>query len=216
MLNPPPLACSPCAGVDENCKKLVLSCPHGLIWPRDCARILQQWKTSLACHGLDGRGSQPFALKTISRRTVCCPRWPPQSGHRCDRKLALWLLFLLLLSPLAGSPSLVPNGSAPSFFVASTFSFPSPLATAGVTILSTALATTAQPVPWQGFWGREGFRWRTRLHGSAGKQGHESGRTSWSLTWTSCPTTVSTTAGWRSSQTDFRRHRHNACVRPQT
>ena len=60
---------------------MVLSCLHGLIWQRDCGQTLQQWKTSLACHGMHGRGSQPPTLKSTLKRTVCCPRWPPQSGR---------------------------------------------------------------------------------------------------------------------------------------
>ena len=62
---------------------------------------------------------------------------------------------------------------------------------------------TAQPALWQGFCGIEGSLWRTRPRVCAGRQEHESGRTSWSETWTSCPTTVSTTAGWKSSLTGF-------------
>ena len=98
--------------------------PSWLVWQRGCAQTLQQWKTSLACHGMDGRGSQPPTLKSTLRRTVCCPRWPPQSGLWCDRNLALWFQFPSLPSPLPDSPSLVPNNSAPSFSVASTFPFP--------------------------------------------------------------------------------------------
>ena len=91
-----------------------------MIWQRDCAQTLRQWKTSLA-HGMDGRGSQPPALKP----TLGAP-FVAHDGlrRRGPDPIAIWpsgFSSLRCFPPLAGSPSLVPNSSAPSFSVASTF-----------------------------------------------------------------------------------------------
>ena len=57
--------------------------------------------------------------------------------------------------------------------------FPCLSASAGVASLLTSLATTAQHVPGQGLWGGEGFHWRVRSLGSAGKQEVELSPTCW-------------------------------------
>ena len=64
--------------------------------------------------------------------------------------------------PTCSSPSLVANSSAPSFFVASTFPFPCPLATAGVAVAACSVA---------GILGKRGFP----LENAAGRVCREAG-----------------------------------------
>ena len=79
--------------------------------------------------------------------------------------------------------------------------FTCPLATAGMAVLLTTLATTPQPVPWQGFWEE-----RVSV-GERGCAGLEEGGAR-----------VRTNVMVRDKDLAQRpsRHRHNVCIRPQT
>ena len=101
-----------------------------------------------------------------------------------------WRPFAIALPPLSGLPFsvfLLSFGSTPTSESSScgdfAYFFPCLLNLAGVAVLSTALATTAQVVRGQVCWGGVGSHWSLLQHACAEKREHGSQPTSSSVTW---------------------------------